>query len=145
MHGSSEVKMIAMGHDELFSGTTRCAHELRTPGGEVGPPSYAAPQASPPETPECPALGGGDWKNLGFCRVVCPLVGGPVTENDPGFFSVSRTQDKPAGQCGCWRRRGGPVSVSLSRGVEERRQSHHTCPLLSLPCHFLCVLLWFIC
>ena len=40
--------MIATGHDELSSETTRCAHELRTPGGGVGPPSYAAPQAPHP-------------------------------------------------------------------------------------------------
>lgn len=87
MHGSSEVKMIATGHDELFSGTTRCAHELRTPGGEVGPPSHAAPQAPRPEPPTgMSCFGRGDWKNLGFCRVMCPLVGRPVTENDPGFL-----------------------------------------------------------
>lgn len=70
MHGSSEVKMIATGHDELFSGTTRCAHELRTPGAEVGPPSHAAPQAPRSEPPECPALGGGTgriWDFAGWC------------------------------------------------------------------------------
>lgn len=52
---------------------------------------------------EC-ALGGKDWKILGFCQVV--TSGWKASHcRWPTVFSMSQTQAKAAGQCGSWRGR----------------------------------------